>query len=193
MSAMQQTDGRSPHVNHVAANTGDAIPATEQVTLPARTAAQPEAQQTLVMRQPASPAPSPAPWPEPEVAATSAGETVVADGVVAHVAATAARAVAGVHELVPRRSGDPVLRLLRRVFGSNTTEIPGVTVKAGRRDVTIILTMTVEFGASIPQVVDTVRTAVTDRVQSLTGLAVREVTIEVVGLYLTDGGERDGR
>lgn len=137
------------------------------------------------------------PQPEhgPTVAPTSAtdgrparfeADTHVADSVVAHIAAAAARDIPGVHALVPERPSDPVLRLLRRLNGSRRVETPGVRVQVGRDDVLIRLSLAVQFGVSIPQVVDAVRANVTSRVQILTGLRVRGVKIEVVDLHFPE-------
>lgn len=188
---MEESDGRFPHGNRPAESAGDTVSVTQQSTRP-QEGVDAEARQTMRMPEAPASASGGAVWSGAEPGA-GAGETTVADGVVAQVAATAARAVSGVHGLVPRSGGDPLIRLFRRIAGSDRTEIPGVIVKSGPRDVVITLTMTVDYGASIPQVVDAVRASVTHNIQSLTGLTVREVTIEVVSLHLPDGGDQVGR
>lgn len=113
--------------------------------------------------------------------ATDAGGTVtVADRVVEEIVGWSAREVVGVAALVPP-SRDPVLAWLRRMTGRESG-IPGVQVAVGRGDVAITLTIIVVYGASIPQVVDSLRRYVTARVETLTGLTVREVRIAVAGL-----------
>lgn len=118
----------------------------------------------------------------PDQPPPSEAGTQVADSVVARIAAAAALEVPGVHMLTsPRR--DPVVRLLRRMNGSGHQDLPGVRVKVGREDVGISVTLCVLFGVSIPRVVDAVRANVTGKVQTLTGLAVRGVAIEVTDLH----------
>lgn len=166
------------------------VPPTEQVTLSRRIVAEPGTAGAGPLPDAGDPL-NPEPWPPPDDR-VGRGETVVADSVVAQVAATAARSVAGVHELTSRSGGDPLLRLIRRIAGPAPSRIPGVTVKAGSHDVTILLTLTVTYGAGIPGVVDGVRSAVTHQVQTLTGLTVREVKIEVVALHLPERADRSG-
>jgi uncharacterized alkaline shock family protein YloU len=117
-------------------------------------------------------------------------ETTVADGVVAQVAAIAATEVAGVHALIERGERNPVGRLLRRLAPARAGVPAGVTVRVGDDDVLIGLTMIVEYGASIPQVVGAVRSSVISRVQAMTGLPVRGVTIDVVGLHFAEQARR---
>ena len=181
---MQQDERSLPHANGPAESTTDTVSVTQRRAWPP-SVTDPETRET-------SSGSGGAGWSGAEPAAAGAGETTVADSVVAQVAATAAQAIPGVHALVPRGGGDPLIRLFRRIAGSDRSEIPGVIVKSGARDVAVTLTMTVDYGASIPQVVDAVRTGVTHNIQSLTGLAVREVTIEVVSLHLPDGVGQDG-
>ena len=118
------------------------------------------------------------------------GTTTVADSVVAQVAAIAARNVPGVHELVSRGSGDALMRFFQRLNNPDKPDLPGVTVKVGRQDVVICLTMTVDYGVSIPLVVDAVRRNVMDSVQTMTGLTVKAVKIDVLGLHFPEEGDR---
>jgi uncharacterized alkaline shock family protein YloU len=95
--------------------------------------------------------------------------------VVAKIAARAAREVTGVHDLV----AGGVAGLAQRVA---STETAGVNVEVGQREAAIDLTMIVDYGVSIPQVAEAVRRNIMDRVQSMTGLQVREVNIDVTDL-----------
>lgn len=108
------------------------------------------------------------------------GTVTVADRVVAEIVGRSVGEVVGVAALVPP-ARDPLLAWLRRMAGRDTG-IPGVQVAVGRGEVVITLTIIVAYGASIPQVVDSLRRYVTARVETLTGLAVRDIRIEVAGL-----------
>jgi uncharacterized alkaline shock family protein YloU len=55
----------------------------------------------------------------------------------------------------------------------------GVTVEVGEEETVVDLTMTVEYGQSIPQLAEAVRRNVINRVESLAGLRVNEVNIVV--------------
>jgi uncharacterized alkaline shock family protein YloU len=61
--------------------------------------------------------------------------------------------------------------------GSPTTS--GVSVEVGEREAAVDLTVAIEYGVSIPQVTETVRRNVINRIENLTGLGVTEVNITV--------------
>jgi uncharacterized alkaline shock family protein YloU len=113
------------------------------------------------------------------------GRTVVADAVVAKIAGIAAREVAGVHALVAQGAGAAIAGLTQRVMRSDSST-HGVRVEVGEREAAVDLRLTVDYGASIPQVAEGVRRNVIDRIQSMTGLIVKEVNIEVSDLYFPE-------
>jgi len=55
----------------------------------------------------------------------------------------------------------------------------GVSVEVGEEEAAVDLTMTVEYGQSIPQITEAARRNVINRVESFTGLRVTEVNITV--------------
>jgi uncharacterized alkaline shock family protein YloU len=55
----------------------------------------------------------------------------------------------------------------------------GVSVEVGEEEAAVDLTMAIEYGVSIPQVTEGVRSNVINRVENLTGLRVTEVNIVV--------------
>jgi uncharacterized alkaline shock family protein YloU len=55
----------------------------------------------------------------------------------------------------------------------------GVSVEVGEEEAAIDLTMAVEYGQSIPRITEAVRRNVIRRVESLVGLHVTEVNIQV--------------
>ena len=130
--------------------------------------------------------------PHDELAAQPGGQVVVADRVVATIVRHAAREIAGVHELVRQESKDIVVRFLQRLVRT-TGQSPGVRVRVSGHDVTITLTLAVIYGVSIPEVVAAVRRAVVEQVESLTGLRVRDVTVEVVDVHLPPDASRNGQ
>jgi uncharacterized alkaline shock family protein YloU len=110
------------------------------------------------------------------------GRTTIADAVVAKIAGMSAREVPGVHRLVPRSVGSTVAGLAQRVVGAESPT-QGVSVQVGQREAVVDLSFIVEYGVSIPQVADAVRNNIVNRVQSMTGLTVREVNIDVTDLF----------
>jgi len=113
---------------------------------------------------------------------TPEGKTTIADVVVSKIAAIAAREVPGVHELVGQGMGAAVTGLAQRV-GRADARSTGVNVEVGEREAAIDFRLTVEYGISIPQLAVDVRSNVMDRLQTMTGLRVKEVNIDVVDLF----------
>ena len=69
--------------------------------------------------------------------------------------------------------------------GSSRTR--GLSVEVGERQTAVDLTVNVQYGRSIPQLVEAVRKQVIERVQGLTGLEVTEVNITVNDVTLPEG------
>ncbi len=114
---------------------------------------------------------------------TEYGKTSIEPVVVAKIAAKAAREVNGVHELVSSGFGGTFAGFAEQVTGS-TSPTGGVNVNVSNNQATISVTMTVDYGVSIPQVAEGVRNNIISRVQSMTGLSVQAVNIDVTDLYV---------
>jgi uncharacterized alkaline shock family protein YloU len=112
---------------------------------------------------------------------TERGSTTLADVVVTKVASIAAREVPGVHEL-GGGAARAVGSLTQRV-GIGDQRSQGVSVEVGQREAAVDLTLVIEYGESIPQVSEAVRSNVIKRVEGITGLSVTEVNITVNDLY----------
>jgi uncharacterized alkaline shock family protein YloU len=109
---------------------------------------------------------------------TDHGITTIADAVVAKMAGIAAREVQGVHEL-----GTSFRRLVGRArTGDSLTQ--GVNVEVGKKEAAIDLVIVVEYGHSIPTVAQALRDNIITKVETGTGLIVKEVNIEVDDLYV---------
>lgn len=113
------------------------------------------------------------------------GKTIIADQVVAKIAAIAAREVTGVHELTTSGARGTLAGLTQRVTGGDNRS-QGVSVEVGEREAAVDLGMTVAYGKSIPQVTDAVRRNIMNRIQAMTGLTVKEVNIEVSDLFFQE-------
>jgi uncharacterized alkaline shock family protein YloU len=113
------------------------------------------------------------------------GRTTIADVVVSKIAGIAAREVPGVHDLVGQGMGAAVSGIAQRVTRTDTRST-GVNVEVGEREAAVDFRLTVEYGVSIPQLVRDVRNNVTDRLQAMTGLRVKEINIDIVDLYFPE-------
>ena len=109
------------------------------------------------------------------------GNTVVQSTVVTQIAGLAAQEVEGVQ----MGGGRTVNGLLEGITGSSGTA-PGVTVEVGEEEAFVDLSMSTEYGKSIPQLSEAVRRNVINRVENLTGLGVTEVNITVNDIQLSE-------
>lgn len=112
------------------------------------------------------------------VVASERGVTTIADVVVAKIAGLATREIAGVHGM-----GSTFTRLIGRVRPGETIN-QGVAVEVGRKEAAIDMVIVVEYGYAIPELAQKIRDNVIARVESGTGLVVKEVNIEVDDLYI---------
>lgn len=122
---------------------------------------------------------------QPASLQTERGKTVIAENVVARVADLAAREIRGVHSLAGG-VGSRLRRLAPGIGDSNRA----AAVEVGEKEAIVALDLVVDYGVSIPQLAEAVRSNVIERVEYTTGLIVKEVNIEVTDLYFPDG-ERD--
>jgi uncharacterized alkaline shock family protein YloU len=123
---------------------------------------------------------------------TDSGRTRIADGVVAKIAGLAAREIPGVYALgvgSPRR----MEQLRGLVTGVPDAARQGVSVEVGEREAAVDLDLVTWYGQSIVDVCDAVRRTVIDRVQSLTGLHVIEVNINVDDVYVDGDDDHEPR
>jgi len=108
---------------------------------------------------------------------TERGNTTISNAVVSQVAGIAAQEVEGVQ--MGGGTSRAVGGVLDSVRGGRSGTTRGVTAEVGEEETAIDLSMAVEYGRSIPQVSEAVRTNVIRRVENLVGLRVTEVNITV--------------
>ena len=114
---------------------------------------------------------------------TERGSTTIQDGVVSKVAGIAAQEVEGVR--MGGSTSQTADNLLGSITGGGSGGSPsrGVSVEVGEVETAVDLAMTVEYGRSIHQVAEAVRTNVIRRVEDLVGLSVTEVDIAVNDIF----------
>ena len=107
------------------------------------------------------------------------GTTTVSNTVVSQIAGSAAQEVENVQ--MGGSTSAAVGGILQSVTGSagGSSFSRGVTVEVGEEEAAIDLSMSVDYGQSIPGIADAVRRNVINRVENLTGLRVNEVNITV--------------
>lgn len=118
---------------------------------------------------------------------TDRGLTTVADSVVAKLAGYACREVEGVAAM-----GTNFRRLMSRVRpGESLTQ--GVNVEVGKKEAAVDVVIIVLYGYPIPSLAQDVRENIITRIESGTGLIVKEVNIEIDDLVFEDTTDAGGR
>jgi uncharacterized alkaline shock family protein YloU len=116
---------------------------------------------------------------------TERGTIIIQDNVVAKIAGVAAQEVGGVR--LGGGTSQAVGGILSSVPGvDGGSQTRGVTVEVGREEAAVDLTVTVEYGRSIPQVAEAVRRNVIGRIESLTGLRVTDVNLTVDNVFFPE-------
>ncbi|WP_328681998.1 Asp23/Gls24 family envelope stress response protein [Streptomyces sp. NBC_00322] len=121
----------------------------------------------------------------PQTAPGIRGRTAIADGVVEKIAGTAAREVPGIHALgggISRSMG----AVRDAVPGGRPSVTRGVKVEVGERQTAVDLSVVVDYGFAIADVVAEVRENVIAGVERMTDLEVVEVNIAVNDVHLPD-------
>ena len=113
------------------------------------------------------------------------GRTIVHNQVVAKIAGLAVREIGGVQRLVPYGTGQSVTSFAKTITRSDMHDL-GVHVEVGQKEAAVDVRIITEYGASIPAVADAIRRNVADRIESMTGLKVVEVNIDVMDLYFPE-------
>src|SRR5919112_1931194 len=115
------------------------------------------------------------------------GTTTISDSVVSSIAGMAAQEVEGVH------MGGGASRTAGGVLGSLTgseSKTSGISVEVGRTETAIDLKMGIEYNKNILQTVEEVRRRITDRVQSMTGLRIKELNATITDITFPEKEER---
>ena len=115
---------------------------------------------------------------------TEKGSTTIQSAVVSKIAGIASQEVEGI------RMGGGGSQAVSGILGSITGgggsgggQTQGVSVEVGEKEAAVDLTLTAEYGKSIPQITEAVRRNVINRVENLVGLKVTEVNITVSNIY----------
>lgn len=112
------------------------------------------------------------------------GGTTIQDTVVSKISGIAAQEVEGIR--MGGGASQAASGLIGSITGNAGGQTRGVNVEVGQEEAAIDLTLTAEYGKSIPQLSEAVRKNVINRVENLVGLRVAEVNIEVGNIYFPD-------
>lgn len=106
------------------------------------------------------------------------GVVQIADDVVVMIAGLAAREVEGVSAMVGNVTGE----LMSRVGVKNLAK--GVKADILGKDVTVNLSVNVEYGYNIPAVSQKIQAKVKSAIENMTGLNVTDVNIRIAGVNM---------
>ena len=115
------------------------------------------------------------------------GATTISGSVVSSIAGMAAQEVEGVH------MGGGGSRTASGVIGSITgseSKTSGISVDVGRTEAAIDLKMGIEYNKNILQTVEEVRRRITDRVETMTGLRIKELNATITDITFPEKEER---
>ena len=108
------------------------------------------------------------------------GMIQIADDVVAAIAGIAASEVEGVHSMYGNISNE----IADRIKGKNASNTKGVSVEVLESNVSISLSLILDYGCSIPEVTSLVQDRVRASVENMTGLSVIDVNIKITGVNI---------
>lgn len=118
----------------------------------------------------------------PSQTAPQIGKTTISDEVVAQLVEIATKEVPGIHAIAKQGFGEQIADLTNRLSGKGQSG-QGIAVEVGEREVAIDLRIIADYGVRVPDLAIRLRQAIIERIESLLGLLVKEVNIQVSGLF----------
>jgi len=113
------------------------------------------------------------------------GKTTISDEVVAQLVEIAAKEVQGIHSIAQQGIGEQIAGLTQRLSGKWQSG-QGIAVEVGEREVAIDLRIIAHYGIKVSDLAVRLRQAIIERIESLLGLRVKEVNIQVSGLFFPE-------
>jgi len=126
----------------------------------------------------------------PNQAAPQLGKNTISDEVVAQLVEIAAKEVQGIHSIAKQGIGEQIAGLTQRLSGKWQSE-QGIVVEVGEREVAIDLRIIADYGVRVPDLAVALRRNIIDRIESLLGLIVKEVNIQVSGLFFPESKPKE--
>ena len=108
------------------------------------------------------------------------GQVQIADEVIAVIAGLAATEVDGVQKM----SGNITNEIVSKLGMKNLSK--GVKVEVTEEHVSVVLSLNIKYGYSIPAVCETVQEKVKNAIENMTGLTVLDVNIKIAGVALEE-------
>lgn len=116
---------------------------------------------------------------------TAYGDTAIANQVVEKVAGLAVREVSGVYAM-GSTAGRTLSGFTTSISGQPRSVKGGVSIDKGERETAIDVSIVVDYGTSIVDIANGIRSSVIQAVEYATGLTVVEVNVQVTDVHLPD-------
>ncbi|MFD9224747.1 Asp23/Gls24 family envelope stress response protein [Streptomyces sp. NPDC060064] len=117
------------------------------------------------------------------------GTTTIADSVVATIAGIAVRDTYGIHSVGGGASR--AMGAVRDKMSRSSDPGRGVKAEVGEKQTAIDIGIVVEYGVPIMEAAKNIRSNVTDAVETMTGLEVVEININVLDVYVPGSDDDD--
>ncbi|WP_329025883.1 Asp23/Gls24 family envelope stress response protein [Streptomyces sp. NBC_00690] len=118
------------------------------------------------------------------------GTTTIADSVIATIAGIAIRETEGVHS-IGRGATKAVGAVTGRLSGASAAG-RGVKVEVGEKQTAMDVDVEVEYGIPIHELADQIRVHATDAVETMSGLDVVEININIFDVHVPSDDDEDG-
>ncbi len=113
------------------------------------------------------------------------GQIQIADEVIAIIAGIAATEVDGIEGMSGNFTGG-----IAEILGKKNLS-KGVKVTVGEREVSVDLFVVIKFGVTIPEVALTVQKRVKNAIETMTGLTVIEINVNITGVHFDKDKAKD--
>jgi len=113
------------------------------------------------------------------------GKTTIAPEVVTQLVEIAAKKVQGIHSIAKQGIGEHIAEFTQRFSGKSLSG-PGIVVEVGEREVAIDLRIIAHYGVKVSDLAANLRQSIIEQIESLLGLIVKEVNIQVSGLFFPE-------
>lgn len=121
----------------------------------------------------------------PDQVTLQLGKTTIAPEVVTQLVEIAAKKVQGIHSIAKQGIGDQIAEFTQR-FSGKLHPGQGIVVEVGEREVAIDLRIIAHYGVKVSDLAVSLRQSIIEQIESLLGLVVKEVNIQVSGLFFPE-------
>lgn len=127
---------------------------------------------------------------DPNQVVLQLGKTTISDEVVTQLVEIAAKEVQGIYSIAKQGIGEQIAGFTQRLSGKSQAG-QGILVEVGEREVAIDVRIIAHYGVKVSDLAANLRRSIIERIESLLGLTVKEVNIQVSGLFFPENKPAD--